>query len=468
VHLDPPVIYGLILAVQLIILWGPRGLKTSARIRRIVLIFILAFVLPWIDSRLFGPKVSSKALAADLPRPPFSYVLNEGVISPEAEARLSELLRKSEQRTHHQFVVALFQSLGNRSLEAYSNRLFKGWGIGRARENDGLLLCVFQKDRRWRVEVGYGLEPVLPDALAFELMDAYAVPFFKVGDFDQGVLTAAAALAEKIGAPQSLSAVALPRKALPTREELARGGGLLYDEGVLEPAQFEWIKKRLEKVRAAHGREFVVALFKDTEGEPPKSIAARQFSDWKVGGESGDGALLTVFMQQRTFRLQIGPAARHVLEPRVAEGQLSWNGPAVYGDRLLYETLRTDVDWTSQQLELPWPPPPPPPAKPSPPVPFWQTTYGEAVPIVAMIFVGSFFFLILISLLAGFAQWRMDIHGHRRRKPYSAYVSTALSDYLGFIKNFRGGSGGTWGGAGGGGFSGGGGSSGGGGASGGW
>ncbi len=125
--------------------------------------------------------------AKPIPPAPPSYVHNEGVVSPEAEARLAQTLRGFEQATGHQFAVALFQSLDGEALEDYSNRLFRAWKIGDAKRNDGLLFCLFQQDRKWRVEVGYGLEGTLTDLQAGAIAREQAVPYFKNGDFDGGV-----------------------------------------------------------------------------------------------------------------------------------------------------------------------------------------------------------------------------------------------------------------------------------------
>ena len=133
-----------------------------------------------------------------IPPSPPSYVHNEGVVSPGEEERLSETLRDFERATGHQFVVALFQSLDGENLEDYSNRVFRAWKIGGAKLNDGLLFCLFQQDRKWRVEVGYGLEGVLTDLQAGEIARDQGVPYFKSGDFDAGVQAVAQALAAKL------------------------------------------------------------------------------------------------------------------------------------------------------------------------------------------------------------------------------------------------------------------------------
>lgn len=136
--------------------------------------------------------------AKPLPPSPPSYIHNEGVIDPGTEERISRRLRRIEETTGHQFAVALFQSLDNENLERYSNALFKAWGIGSKKNNDGLLFCLFLNERRWRVEVGYGLESVITDLEAAEIARGQGVPYFKSGDFENGVSAVVEGLADKL------------------------------------------------------------------------------------------------------------------------------------------------------------------------------------------------------------------------------------------------------------------------------
>jgi uncharacterized protein len=132
-----------------------------------------------------------------IPPSPSSYIHNEGVVSPGEEQRLSQNLAAFEQRTGHQFAVALFQSLDSESLEDYSNKVFRAWKIGGKKGDDGLLFCLYKGDRRWRVEVGYGLEGTMTDLEAAEIA-RLGIPHFKDGDFDGGVQTVVDALAAKL------------------------------------------------------------------------------------------------------------------------------------------------------------------------------------------------------------------------------------------------------------------------------
>lgn len=136
--------------------------------------------------------------AKAFPPPPPNYLHNEGVVSGAAAERISLRLRAVEEKTKRQFVAALFQSLEGESLEDYANRLFKSWGVGDKKKNDGLLFCLFLQERRWRVEVGYGLEGTLTDLEAAEIARERGVPHFKAGDFDKGVEAAIEGLASKL------------------------------------------------------------------------------------------------------------------------------------------------------------------------------------------------------------------------------------------------------------------------------
>ncbi len=128
------------------------------------------------------------------PPSPRGYVYNEGVVGDQEAARLSQELSDFEQATGHQFVVALFRSLDGEDVDDYTNRLFGAWKVGDAKRNDGVLFAVYKDDHRWRVEVGYGLEPVLTDLQAARIVEDGALPRFKQGDFDGGVDAAVAGL----------------------------------------------------------------------------------------------------------------------------------------------------------------------------------------------------------------------------------------------------------------------------------
>lgn len=127
--------------------------------------------------------------AQELAFPRFdNYVVDQAdVIPPEAEAALVGKLKAFQERTGHQFAVATVSSLGGTSVEDYGNRLFRDWGLGDKTRNDGALLLVAPNERKVRIEVGYGLEGDLTDAVAHLIIQNAVLPRFKAGDMAGGI-----------------------------------------------------------------------------------------------------------------------------------------------------------------------------------------------------------------------------------------------------------------------------------------
>lgn len=123
-----------------------------------------------------------------------------GVLSPEAEARLSALSESVEQKTGAQFVVASVSSLEDYDIAEYGYQLGRAWGIGQKDGNDGVLLLVAPNERKVRIEVGYGLEGVLTDALTSLILQREVLPRFREGDLEAGVLAGAQAVAAQVEA----------------------------------------------------------------------------------------------------------------------------------------------------------------------------------------------------------------------------------------------------------------------------
>src|SRR5437667_5921090 len=98
---------------------------------------------------------------------PSGYVSDlAGVIAPEARTRLEALCTEVEQKTGAQMAIVTVQSLEGESVEDYAVDLYKQLGVGGKKDNRGVLLLVAPNERKYRIEVGYGLEPVINDARA--------------------------------------------------------------------------------------------------------------------------------------------------------------------------------------------------------------------------------------------------------------------------------------------------------------
>jgi uncharacterized protein len=112
------------------------------------------------------------------------------ILSPVTKANLETKLADLERRSTIQLVVATVPSLGGQEIEPYANDLFRFWKLGQADKNNGVLFLIAPKEHRLRIEVGYGLEGTLTDAISKIIIANAAAPRFKTGDFDGGVTRA--------------------------------------------------------------------------------------------------------------------------------------------------------------------------------------------------------------------------------------------------------------------------------------
>jgi len=127
------------------------------------------------------------------------------VIDPATEAAIDRQLDELEQQTSSEMAVATVASLNGLSIEEYATRLFKEWGIGQAKQDNGVLVVVAPNEREMRVEVGYGLEGVLPDGLAGQVIREAFTPRFRDGDYSGGIQNGVTRLADIVQKQQVLT-----------------------------------------------------------------------------------------------------------------------------------------------------------------------------------------------------------------------------------------------------------------------
>ena len=116
-------------------------------------------------SLALGLLVAAGALAQTFPALSGRVVDQAGLLAPDRRTALEAKLKAREDRTTDQIVVATVRSLEGREIEDYANRLFRHWQLGQREKNNGALLLVAPNERKVRIEVGYGLEGALTDAL---------------------------------------------------------------------------------------------------------------------------------------------------------------------------------------------------------------------------------------------------------------------------------------------------------------
>ena len=169
------------------------------------------------------------AHAQEFPKLSGRVVDQADILTPAQEVGLSAKLQALEQQSGRQLVVATIATLDDYPIEDYGYRLGRAWGIGSKDNDDGALLIVAPNDRRLRIEVGYGLEPILTDALSSQIVNAAIVPRFKAGDYPGGINAGVDAIAEQLKLPpeEAQARAAAAERAAREREDGGANAGLI-------------------------------------------------------------------------------------------------------------------------------------------------------------------------------------------------------------------------------------------------
>lgn len=143
----------------------------------------VSFLLPFL-------LVAALAAALEVPPSPNQWVTDTaGILGSEAST-LNAKLRAFEERTGHQFIVYTIPSLEGGSVEDFTIRAADEWKVGQAKYDNGLILFVFPRDRKMRIEVGYGLEGTVTDAISSRVMREELAPAFQREQYALGINSA--------------------------------------------------------------------------------------------------------------------------------------------------------------------------------------------------------------------------------------------------------------------------------------
>ncbi len=161
------------------------------------------------------------AAAQDFPERGTAPVVDAAnIIDDATEAALTEKLDAFEERNQRQFVIATVPDLQGYDIADYGYRLGREWALGDAERNDGIILLVAPIERKMRIEVGYGLEGIIPDGLAFEYVEGMK-PYFRQGDFSGGIAWGADQIIAQLQLPPEEAA----KVAQQASEQRESGGG---------------------------------------------------------------------------------------------------------------------------------------------------------------------------------------------------------------------------------------------------
>src|SRR5262245_59615987 len=159
--------------------------------------------------------VAAVAATEDVPFLTGRVVDDAHLLSDRARATLTSTLQAHEDATTNQIVVLTLPTLGGGDIESFANNVFHTWKLGQKGKDNGVLVLVVPNDRKVRIEVGYGLEPTLPDGAAGEIIRTWMTPAFKAGNYDKGIEDGVAAIIARLEGrpPEGLTPIAPP----PTR-----------------------------------------------------------------------------------------------------------------------------------------------------------------------------------------------------------------------------------------------------------
>jgi uncharacterized protein len=151
---------------------------------------------------------------------PTGYVTDlAGVLDPQTKAQLEALGTELEQKTGAQMAIVTVKSLDGQEIQPYANDLFQHLGVGKKKEDNGVMLLIAPNDRKYWIEVGYGLEPVINDARAGDA-GRLMVPYFRQGNYSAGVTAAAWQLANYIAESKGVTLSGAPQHpSQPARQE---------------------------------------------------------------------------------------------------------------------------------------------------------------------------------------------------------------------------------------------------------
>ena len=226
---------------------------------------------------------------------PVHFVSDFANVIPESQKReMIQLAQRLEDKTKIQLAVATIPSFAERgfgSIEETAVDLFKQWGIGQKGENNGLLILVALKERKWRIEVGYGLEGTIPDVVAFRIGENLLPNAFRRGRYGEGLLNVMTALAARIAQEKNVPLTELNVPPSQPRNPSAQsGGGAVGVVGVIFSMFFLLIFVFLIfSVAVRH--PFLFLLWSLLNSGPRRGFwdGGSHFGGWGSGGFGGGG-----------------------------------------------------------------------------------------------------------------------------------------------------------------------------------
>lgn len=182
---------------------------------RALLLMLALLIVPQLASAQTFPPLSGRVVDA------------ANLLSTAQKQQLEALSTDVGNVAQRQFVVATIPDLQGYPIEDYGYKLGREWKIGQKDANNGIILIVAPNERKVRIEVGYGLEPIMTDALSQAIIDQQILPRFRAGDMAGGIVAGAQAIAEQMKAPPEAAEARV--KAAAAAPQAARSSGSSSD-----------------------------------------------------------------------------------------------------------------------------------------------------------------------------------------------------------------------------------------------
>ena len=272
----------------------------TARQQLCALLFIIVSLLA-----LAGPSAD----AAVPPRPAQrEYVVDAaGMIRPGDAERIRQIGTELREKTKAELVVVTVDSLDGTDIESYANELFRSWGIGDAKQSNGVLLLIAKEDRQFRIEVGYGLEGKITDGYAGSVLDAMKDEFRKE-NYSPAILGAYINLAQKaceeygVGLQSLGAALGIPAKP-------ANLGYVVDLAKLLTPEDTAQIERMGEDLSDVTGVQAIIVTVPTLKKAPANQYAEQLFADWQLkDAAGGKSILLFIAKGERDVLFVFGPA----------------------------------------------------------------------------------------------------------------------------------------------------------------
>src|SRR6201986_3787244 len=242
------------------------------------LLALFGLLLAW-SSPLWAERVQ------DLPRPT-NYVSDfAGVLSPQTVASLNALCAQVDRAAHAQIAVVTVKSLDGEPIENFATALEDKWKVGKKGTDRGLLLILSTDDRKYRIEVGYGLEGILPDGRVGDI-GRQMVPYLRQNDYDGAVTMAVRQIAGVIAADAGVTLNAGPRPARAPPQPVRQ---LTLGELLVLGLVFMGVIFLLARVGGSGLLGFLIGMFMGGGGGGGWGGRGGGGSDWGGGGGWGGG-----------------------------------------------------------------------------------------------------------------------------------------------------------------------------------